>query len=309
MIIIFGHTNDLTGALSAVMETRCKLALDLWNKNPQEQICCTGTFGSHFNKTDLPHFSYVHKRLIALGVPKANIGNGIYATNTYEDVLGIRKAFIDSSENKLNLITSDFHYKRVHFLCGRILQNIDYEIHQANTPEEIKVKLIDKEAKSWEVSQREIFFFPLYTKANTDIPKDIYDNAAQYHKHYDNLSLLAITGQMAVFGYGLKQLLDMSAKSDKLSLNLILVALAVGFFSFLLWKLYHRLAKSAWVARQLLRSLEVSYGQYGYSTLFTKQKFYVEYFGVIRIVNWLFWGQVIAISGILLLDLICPHWL
>ncbi|MEM6879404.1 MAG: YdcF family protein, partial [Bacteroidota bacterium] len=204
MLVVLGHTNDSKGRLSKVAMSRCALLYEFWKENEEEYILATGTFGVNFNITDKPHYEYLYEYLVELGIPKSNLLDGVMSTNTYEDIIGIRKRIIDREENRVCIVTSDFHQERTSFICGRILQNINFKVAAAKTDSSKLDFYMSKERKSIEVSRQEIFFFPIYLKPNDEFPVSIYQNANQEHKHYDNLSIVSISGQLVVYGFGIK---------------------------------------------------------------------------------------------------------
>ncbi|MEZ4810538.1 MAG: YdcF family protein [Allomuricauda sp.] len=296
MIAILGHTNTENG-LSEIAKSRCDRAFEIWKTDVDQEVIVTGTFGKHFNTTPKSHFVLLKEYLLELGIPNEKMV-GIYSSNTYEDILGIRKICIDKGVTHITIVTSDFHANRTTFLCNRLLQNIGYEIVEVETASGKELeKLRKQEKKSIKVAKNEVFDFPLYNSPNDNFPKEVYENANNEHKHYDNISIVSVTGQFVIFGFGINFLNNLMVDINSIAelRSSIPIVLAVAGFVFLLWKLYRRTAKTAIVARKLLRSIEISYGYYGFSTLFQKQRFSREFFGTMRIVNFAFSLQIFVI--------------
>lgn len=294
MIAILGHTNDKDGKLSTVAESRCNKAIEIWEKDKSHKIYATGTFGKNFNTTEKYHYSYIQKYLMQKNIPSQNIGHGVISSNTYEDILGLRNIYIDNNENLLIIVTSDFHYYRTNFICERLLYDINFSIIKTKTENSLLEKLRVKEKKSFKISKNEIFLFPKYSEINNKIPEYIYNNASNEHKHYDNLSIATITGQFVTFGFGINHL------SGLTNYKIIVHSIILSLFLFLFWKLYNRTAETALTARKLMRSIEISYKKYGFSSLYNKRNFAKSYFGTRRIINWIFFTQIISIIFIII---------
>lgn len=132
VIAVLGAPNDVHGRLSGIAVARCTRAVELYRERPRP-IVPTGGLGAHFNRTGLPHYSYLRRHLLASGVPEAHVMEGLASGNTIEDVqLLIR--FATQAAARLVVVTSDFHVLRVELLLRRLGPAIGATVISAPTP-------------------------------------------------------------------------------------------------------------------------------------------------------------------------------
>lgn len=86
LIIILGHTNDLSGQLSEVACARLDKGLAVYRERPESRILLTGAFGEHFNQTSMPHAAYAKAYLLGQGLAESSIVEPfVMSGNTIED--------------------------------------------------------------------------------------------------------------------------------------------------------------------------------------------------------------------------------
>jgi uncharacterized SAM-binding protein YcdF (DUF218 family) len=275
MIVVLGNTNDENGNLSAIAISRCDKAIELWNRDKNQQLITTGTFGSHFNSTTTSHSEYLKQYLVNNGITTHNILPNINSVNTYQDILGLRELLSKKKKQPVTIITSDFHYDRVRFNCNLILHDIiNYEIIGVPAPvsSEVKAELLEYEKLRMAAIQK--------------FPTTVYENASAEQKHYDNVSNWMITGELTTFALGYKFITDTFKTGvlfewwQKLFFVLI-VFLGVTLF----WMLYIRAAQTARTARQTLRNIERCYSQFGFSLFYATGRLKNYFFTFKRILE------------------------
>lgn len=120
-IMILGAPNDNKGHLSLMAKTRLILGSKELALNPGFRILLTGGFGQHFNQTNLPHWHYAKEFLIKeLSIsPHSFLPEAIESTNTMEDIEMARPIFLKYNFEKIILVTSEFHLKRVQYIVEK----------------------------------------------------------------------------------------------------------------------------------------------------------------------------------------------
>jgi uncharacterized SAM-binding protein YcdF (DUF218 family) len=118
-IVLLGATNDSEGQLSSLAKERCQTAITEYAKHPGAKIIPTGGWGSHFNTTLKSHACYLREHLKSLGIPEADILDGVESSNTIEDAQLSRTVIESHGFDELIVVTSDFHMDRAAFLFRR----------------------------------------------------------------------------------------------------------------------------------------------------------------------------------------------
>jgi len=120
-IIILGSPNDNKGNLSLIAKTRLIQAAKELSLHPCFKILLTGGFGKHFNDTNLPHWKYSKDFLIKeLSVsPDSFLDESIESANTVEDIEKAKPIFQKYNFEKIILVTSGFHLKRVEYIIEK----------------------------------------------------------------------------------------------------------------------------------------------------------------------------------------------
>ena len=126
ILIVLGGSNDENGQLSEVTISRLNLCLDAYQKG--DQIICTGGWGANFNQTDQPHAFYAQKYLMKNGIVEGAFLETALSRNSVEDAVKSKQILHGDSENRLVVISSDFHIERVKLIFNQVFdQNqIDY---------------------------------------------------------------------------------------------------------------------------------------------------------------------------------------
>lgn len=132
VLAVLGAPNDADGHLSVIASSRCdRVAVEY--RLRRRPILPTGGFGEHFNLTDTPHYDYVRRRLVELGVRPSDILAGLASRDTAEDVRMISAYARKAELSMLVVVTSDFHVERVRLLFGREAPDLDVTIVAAAT--------------------------------------------------------------------------------------------------------------------------------------------------------------------------------
>jgi hypothetical protein len=124
---------------------------------------------------------------------------------------------------------------------------------------------------------------PLYDKQQS-FPAEIYENAAETHKHYDSLSLAAVSAAGIAFIYPYMSRVDVFGTKFAWA-RFVFFALLIIAILFL----YDRMAKNALTARRVMAWIELSFGQLGFSTNQPRQGYakddnFVKKFRSIRVI-------------------------
>jgi hypothetical protein len=260
ILILLGNTNDVNHELSDIAKTRADLAVELLIHDLKLKVIPTGAFGN-FNESSMPHGEILTKYLIAKGIPKERILPFTRSSNTVEDAYGVlRSVSIISEINKIVIVTSQYHMKRVKYIFGRVLQGYHLEYHEASDPithqaetesQEEQEKL-DKLTYEWvDLSNINLHVFP----------DKSYENLGYELRHYDNLSYYSLAGAITFCGYIFdKSLFGKFVWAVPIESIIKIVVIC------LLWNLYHRFANTAGAARRVMKSIEKLYGVPGLSS-------------------------------------------
>jgi hypothetical protein len=223
----------------------------------------TGAFGRHFNKSGEPHFHYLTRELIRLGVPRENILPGVASSNTLQDATEAWYRFKSGGFNKLVAVTSDYHAARAAFILGRLSASDDVEIEviPARTPATYEGKDLELEEQKLETLRREwVDVIPRNRKLEPERFVAVYEDAGREHQHYDTLSLAVVSAMFILNGFAFT---IVPGKGLGLS---ILMFLALGVIDLLLWSLYRRMAEAARTARRVLTRMEIEHRLPGFSS-------------------------------------------
>jgi uncharacterized SAM-binding protein YcdF (DUF218 family) len=163
ILILLGNQNDSQGNLSPIAKSRCDLAVQLLQENEGLVVLPTGAFGPHFNTSDRPHGPYLTEYLIEKGISPDRILPHTDSSNTLEDARCARRVAVDSDAQKVIVVTSEFHMRRVRYIFGRVFQDIQVEFREARSPvDDVTMRsLIKHEARSLKRLQTEWVDIPL----------------------------------------------------------------------------------------------------------------------------------------------------
>lgn len=132
-IVVLGSPNDKAGNLSCIAIERCKQALSEYHQTPGAKILPTGGWGEHFNTTEKPHAYYIHRYLVAHGIPDRDILECVESASTIEDAKLSKPILDPSGITELIVVTSDFHIPRARFLFEREFPEIKIRFSGAKT--------------------------------------------------------------------------------------------------------------------------------------------------------------------------------
>ena len=120
ILVVLGAPNSVLGELSTISISRLNYCLEHFNK--KKRILCTGGFGAHFNITKIPHAIYAKEYLLEQGISTASFLPSALSSNTVEDAVKIKSIISKLNNIKLNIISSDYHLKRVEYIFNEILK-------------------------------------------------------------------------------------------------------------------------------------------------------------------------------------------
>lgn len=162
------------------------------------------------------------------------------------------------------IVTNAFHRERVEYIFTRLFPEVELVFVEARNPERADLcELQRHERSSLEKTKLGWTDIPLYR--GQDFPDCVYENASAEHKHYDNLSVYAITGILLAFAFPL------SAFEQLQRLKLIQMALALSAIVMVfLWGLYLKFARFAAVGRRVMKWLELAFDRRGFSAIYPR---------------------------------------
>jgi len=259
LILLFGHENSSQGQLSEVANARCNVAIDLLAQHSNAIVLPTGAFGEHFNKTDRVHSSYLRNYLTNHGVKEGRVLLGTDSSNTLEDCLCARKLVMDNSYSSVIAVTSEYHSPRVRYIFDRIFRGIEFSVREANTPPEFIDNEKRKEKASFDWLKKNWVTPPLYEK-NAPFPDVVYEATSNDQRHYDTVSLGAVTGAIVLSGIIFQTVMTATGTFPKAA-----ILCAGALIDFCLLVIYERCAASARTARRSMRLTEIGFGVRGFS--------------------------------------------
>lgn len=126
-IMILGAPNDNEGNLSKIAKQRLSQGAGERLNHPRFKILLTGGYGKHFNDTAHPHWAYAKKFLTEqLSVPRETfLAETIESGNTVEDIEKAKPIFEKYRFDKIVVVTSEFHLKRVKFIIEKVFDSVD----------------------------------------------------------------------------------------------------------------------------------------------------------------------------------------
>jgi uncharacterized SAM-binding protein YcdF (DUF218 family) len=262
LIILFGHENDDSGKLTPIAVARCNTALGLLRQYPHARVLPTGSYGEHFNRTERPHSQYLSEFLEQQQIDPARILPGTNSNGTFEDCLCARKIALDQEFTNVVAVTSDYHSSRVAFILGRLFTGIPFTVHAAPTEQEYLARETKKEQKRFGDLKKHWITPPLYTK-NQEFPKSVFDECAGEHRHYDTISLAAISAMLVVGAFPFVASFNIQIITGQLR---AVTFLAAAVIDALLLLIYLRAADDAKLARRIMQAIEVAYDQRAFSS-------------------------------------------
>lgn len=260
LILLFGHENSPAGQLSDIAISRCDTVLELSKENQNAVILSTGAFGSHFNVTDFAHSTYLNAYLVKNGVEADRILQGTNSSNTLEDILCARKVIVDGQYGPILIVTSEYHVPRVSYILRQVFRSINFRLAEAKSPIHLLEIEQRKERLSFAWLKRNWVSPPIY-ELGSAFPNTVYEAANSDQKHYDTVSLAAVTGAVFVTGLVLQSGTEVGAFSNGITMHvfalLIILVLSV---------IYERCAASSRTARRSMRLTEIAFDVRGFSS-------------------------------------------
>ncbi len=123
-------------------------------------ILCTGGFGLHFNTSDKPHAAYLRRYLMRKGIAKNFFLPFADSSNTVQDATKSKEILLENNYQKVTLITTEYHLKRVQLIFDEILAGI--EKTYVGVPNNMSLKSLRKFETHEEKAVKEILRNGLY---------------------------------------------------------------------------------------------------------------------------------------------------
>lgn len=124
VIIILGSPNSAKGRLGKIAVGRVKKCIEIFDSE-NDLILCTGGFGLHFNVTSTPHAEYLKRYLIKNGIPSSHFLPLAPSSNTVQDATIAKEILLKNDINKITIITTEYHLKRVQLIFDEILSKFN----------------------------------------------------------------------------------------------------------------------------------------------------------------------------------------
>jgi uncharacterized SAM-binding protein YcdF (DUF218 family) len=150
VLLVLGSPNSQIGELSEIAVGRLQLCFEVFSREKNCRILCTGGWGSQFNETEKPHAWYAKDYLISKGVDEGHFLEFALSSNTVEDALKTKEILRNMAVDKLTIISTDYHLERVKMIFDEILSFYDMEYRGApnNFKNHNLEKLISHERKA-----------------------------------------------------------------------------------------------------------------------------------------------------------------
>jgi len=159
VIVVLGAANSPNGKLGTMAIERLEACYKLFTK--EDLIVCTGGWGNHFNTTKQPHAFYAKEYLIKKGVENEAFLPFALSNNTVEDAVKVKEILAAILYDKLVIITSDFHLKRVQLIFDKIVKesNIEYCCVKSKMSKEERINVVKHENKALKKIQENGLYF------------------------------------------------------------------------------------------------------------------------------------------------------
>ena len=132
ILIVLGAPNSVSGKLSIISKSRLDCCVKLFS--PGKLVLCTGGWGEQFNTSKEAHATYAKRYLIQKGIPKDSFLDFALSENTVDDAVKVKEIISHFDKVKLDIITSDYHVKRVKIIFDEILSQYDISFTGATSP-------------------------------------------------------------------------------------------------------------------------------------------------------------------------------
>jgi len=276
LLAVLGHTNSEDGTLSSTARLRCVAAAVYLQKTETAFLLTTGAYGDNFNRSPIPHGALLLQEITKQAGPMPGVAilGHTPTAFTEEDIYHARRAYSDHACDAVTFVTSQFHGARVTEIAKLVFRDCRVEIVLAQDGPEItdadrkdEIVRIARFRRSW-------VDLPLYSNGAA-FPDHIYDNAMDQHKHSDSVSLAIVTGALVFSGYPHTKINYAEAGIDAAAFLAICGLVGLGLLA-----LYLRFAAFAFIARLVLRGLELGWSQPGFS--YNHDRFYCSRWPYLR---------------------------
>lgn len=276
ILVVLGHSNTADAVLSPTARLRCIAAATYLKQNEVNFLLTTGAFGDNFNRSPIPHGRLLldEIRRHAESLSGIEILGHTTSAFTEEDVFQARIFCADKSCNEIVFVTSEFHGPRVTEIAKLVFRDYRVEILLAEDGSDITKALRKNEIKKLERFQQRWVDLPLYHR-DSAFPIEAYENAMDQHKHSDSVSLAIVSGALLFASYPHTKIDYAESGLDASGLLVV-----CGLVGLILLALYFRFAAFAYLARLIMRGLELGWGQPGFS--YNYDRFYRSRFSYLR---------------------------
>lgn len=276
LLVILGHKNTADGMLSSTSRLRCAAAATYLQANETAFLLATGAYGTNFNYSPIPHGALLLDEIRTRAGDLTGIEMLGHTTTAFteEDIYQARRYFADRSCDEIVFVTSEFHGPRVTEMAKLVFRDCSVEIVLARDGSEITESERREELKKLKIFRQGWVDLPLYSKDSV-FPDQIYLNAMEQYKHSDSVSLAIVTGALVFVSYPYSKIDFSKAGLDALGLLIVCSLVGVGLFA-----LYLRFAAFAFIARSVIRSLELGWGHSGFS--YNHERFFRSRFPHLR---------------------------
>ena len=277
LLVVLGHANTADGILSSTSCLRCVAAATYLGANETAFLLATGAYGTNFNCSPIPHGA------LLLDEIRTRVGDltGIeilgHTTTAFteEDIYQARRYFSDRSCDEIVFVTSEFHGPRVTEMAMLVFRDCRVDIVLARDGSEITESEKREEIKKLKTFRQCWVDLPLYSKDSV-FPDQIYLNAMEQYKHSDSVSLTIVTGALVFSCYPYSKIDFSKAGLDASGLLVVCSLVGLGLFA-----LYLRFAAFAFIARLIIRGLELGWGHSGFS--YNHDRFFRSRFPYLRL--------------------------
>jgi hypothetical protein len=184
--------------------------------------------------------------------PEQRAAVTVFSTNLAHDVLAIRRIARDRHAKELSILCPAAYEDDLRFMVSRAFLG---DLVPTLVPIDCRPAKIgpDKYDQWVDVPFNSV-------DDGTGFPAAIYENAAAEHKHYDNVSLAVVSGQILIAG---SALLKIESSTGIWFQGLVALAGVAGIWAS--WWLYDRTSHWARLARRVMMAIEISHGQPGFA--------------------------------------------
>lgn len=147
VIIVLGNSINKDKTLPAIAKKRVEKASEIYKKGIAKKVLMSGKWGAHINfKPAITEAKAMKNYIVSLGVKPSQVFCEEQSRDTATNLFFTRKLFLEPKKwNKIVIVTSDYHMKRVKYLARKIFGpdfEVDFEeAENGISQQELKQKL------------------------------------------------------------------------------------------------------------------------------------------------------------------------